>query len=124
MFQWAPLPMACVDQHGKVRIANQSFLEFIGVAGDAIDIDLRDSGFTEVCPTLLADLKAVVSKHTALKRVIYLSEGGGSVVEAALVLTPPPSSTEVTAGEVHLVLHPLRLITRSPDDSRTISEKG
>jgi tRNA A-37 threonylcarbamoyl transferase component Bud32 len=110
MFQWAPLPMACVDANGKVRVANQAFLEFIGVAGDAIDMNLRDSGFYEVCPTLAEDLKSVVSKHTAMKRIIYLSEGGGSVVEAALVLTPPPSSTEVTAGEVHVVLHPLRSV--------------
>jgi hypothetical protein len=108
VFQWSPLPLACVDQSGRVRVANQAFLEFIGCAGDVVDIELKDSGFCEVCPTLLEDLKTVVARHAAIKRVIYLSEGGGSVVEAALVLTPPPSSIEVTAGEVHLALHPLR----------------
>jgi tRNA A-37 threonylcarbamoyl transferase component Bud32 len=108
VFQWAPLPLACVDATGKVRVANQAFLDFIGVAGDAGGIELRDSGFCEVCPTLLDDLRTVAVRHQAIKRVIYLSEGGGSMVEAALVLTPPPSSSEVTAGEVHLTLHPLR----------------
>src|SRR5262249_22682118 len=107
VFHWAPLPLACVDAAGKVRGADQAFLEFLGRAGDAGAIDLRDSGFCEVAPNLLDDLKPVVARHTAIKRVIYLSEGGGSIVEAALVLTPPPSSSEVTAGEVHLVLHPL-----------------
>lgn len=112
IFQWAPLPLACVDATGRVRIANQAFLEFIGVAGDAGGIELRDSGFCEVCPTLLDDLKAVVAKHAIVKRVIYLSEGGGSVVEAAIVMSPAPMSTEVTAGEVHLALHPLRAMPR------------
>ncbi len=112
IFQWAPLPLACVDTTGKVRIANRSFLEFIGVAGDAGGIELRDSGFCEVCPTLLDDLKTVATKHATIKRIIYLSEGGGSVVEAAIVLSPAPSSTEVTAGEVHVALHPLRSMPR------------
>jgi hypothetical protein len=45
-----------------------------------------------------------------MKRVIYLNEGGDRVVEAAVVLSPAPSTSEVTAGEVHLVLHPLRAL--------------
>jgi hypothetical protein len=108
VFLWAPLPLACVDVGGKVRIANQAFLDFIGVAGDAAGIELRDSGFCEVAPTLLEDLKTVIHKHTTIKRVIFLSEGGGQLVEAAVVLTPAPSSSQVTAGEVHMALHPLR----------------
>jgi eukaryotic-like serine/threonine-protein kinase len=110
VFQWAPVPLACVDATGKVRIANQAFLDFLGIAGDAGGIDLRDSGFCDVCPTLLDDLRTVAIRHQTMKRVIYLSEGGGSLVEAALILTPPPSSTEVTAGEIHLALHPLRQV--------------
>ena len=45
-----------------------------------------------------------------LKRVIYLNEGGDRVVEAAVVLSPAPSGAEVTAGEIHVVLHPLRAL--------------
>jgi hypothetical protein len=30
------------------------------------------------------------------------------VIEAAVVLSAAPSAAEVTAGEVHIVLHPLR----------------
>jgi len=108
VFQWVPLPLACVDASGKVRVANQAFLDFIGVAGDAGGIELRDSGICEVAPTLLDDIRTCASKHMTIKRVIYLSEGGGQLVEAAVVLTPAPSSTEVTAGEVHMALHPLR----------------
>jgi eukaryotic-like serine/threonine-protein kinase len=108
IFSWAPIPLACVDGNGKVRIANQAFLDFLGIAGDAGGIELRDSGFCEICPTLMEDLKTCATRHQAVKRVIYLSEGGGSMVEAAIVMTPAPSSSEVTAGEVHLALHPLR----------------
>ena len=108
IFQSSPLPLACVDADGKVRVANQAFLDFLGVAGDAAGITLRDSGFCEVAPTLLDDIKMAITKHQTVKRVIYLSEGGGQLVEAAVVLTPAPSSAQVTAGEAHMVLHPLR----------------
>ena len=52
--------------------------------------------------------EATPAKRAQLKRIIYLSEGGGLVVEAAVILTPAPSQTEVTAGEVYITLHPLR----------------
>ena len=45
-----------------------------------------------------------------MKRVIYLNEGGDRVVEAAVVLAPAPSAAEDTAGEIHIVLHPLRAL--------------
>jgi tRNA A-37 threonylcarbamoyl transferase component Bud32 len=108
VFTHAPLPMAACDPGGKVRVANRAFLDFLGAAGDAGGIELRDSGLADVYPTLLEDLDAVASRRQSLKRIIYLSEGGGAVVEAAIVLTPAPTSTEVTAGEVFILLHPLR----------------
>jgi PAS domain-containing protein len=108
VFVTAPIPMASVDPAGKVRVANQAFLEFLGCAGDVGGIELKDSGMLEVYPTLLADLDAVITKRKAIKRVIYLAEGGGATVEVAVVLTASPASSEVTAGEVHLALHPLR----------------
>jgi PAS domain-containing protein len=108
VFSNVPVPMAACDVEGSVRVANAAFLEFIGAAGDAGGLELRDTGLTEVCATLLTDLRTVVSTRQTVKRVIYLSEGGGRVVEAALVMTPAPRSAEVTAGEVHLLLHPLR----------------
>ena len=113
VFQWAPVPLACVDAAGKVRIANQSFLDFLGVAGDAGGIELKDSGLCEVYPQLLEDLRIVVARHQTMKRMIHLSAGGGSIVSAAVVLTPAPTSSEVTAGEVHIALHPLRAFTES-----------
>ncbi|MBK9037369.1 MAG: serine/threonine protein kinase [Myxococcales bacterium] len=108
VFIAAPIPMAAVDVTGKVRIANQAFLEFLGCAGDVGGIDLRDSGMLEVYPTLLRDLAAAIARRATVKRVIYLSEGGGATVEVAVLITPAATSAEVTAGELHLALHPLR----------------
>ena len=110
VFSYAPLPMAVTDPSGRVRAANPAFLEFLGVAGNAGGLELRDSGLTEVCPTLFDDLRNAAAGRRTIKRAIYLSEGGDNTIEAALVITPAPSSAEVTAGELHLVLHPLRTI--------------
>jgi PAS domain-containing protein len=110
VFASVPLPMASVDSTGRVRVANPAFLEFLGAAGDAGGLQLRDSALPEIYPTLFDDLEEVASKRRPIKRVIYLNEGGDRVIEAAVVLTAAPSSSEVTAGEVHLVLHPLRAL--------------
>lgn len=110
IFEAVPLPMAACDATGRVRVANQAFLSFLGAAGDAGGIELRDSALPEVYPTLLEDLETVAARRQSLKRVIYLNEGGDRVVEAAVVLSPAPSSAEVTAGEVNIVLHPLRAL--------------
>ncbi|HVV85956.1 MAG TPA: protein kinase [Kofleriaceae bacterium] len=108
VFAHAPIPMASVDVGGKVRVANRAFLELLGVAGDAVGLELRDSALVEVYPTLLADLAAARSGRGPVKRVIYLAAGGDVTVEVAVLLTPAPSSGEVTAGDLHLALHPLR----------------
>ena len=77
---------------------------------DRSGLELRDSALPEVYPTLFEDLELVATKRAPLKRVIYLNEGGDRVVEAAVVLSPAPSAAEVTAGEIHIVLHPLRAL--------------
>jgi len=110
VFDSVPLPMASVDATGKVRAANVAFLEFLGIAGGAAGVELRDSALPEVYPTLFEDLSAVIAHRRQVKRVIYLNEGGDRVVEAAVVLSAAPTGAEVTAGEVHVVLHPLRLV--------------
>ena len=108
VFALAPIPMASVDVGGKVRVANRAFLDLLGVAGDAAGIELRDSGLLEVYPGLLEDLAAARAGRGAIKRVIYLAAGGGASVEVAVLLTPSPGASEITAGDVHLALHPLR----------------
>jgi eukaryotic-like serine/threonine-protein kinase len=108
VFNSVPIPMATCDVAGRCRAANHAFLEFLGAAGEAGRLELRDSALPEVYPTLFADLELVVTKRQPIKRVIYLNEGGDRVVEAAIVLSAAPSAAEVTAGEVHIVLHPLR----------------
>ncbi|HEY1551780.1 MAG TPA: protein kinase [Kofleriaceae bacterium] len=110
LFGAVPLPMASCDIAGRVRAANPAFLEFLGAAGDAGGLELRDSALPEVYPTLFEDLELVATRRAPLKRVIYLNEGGDRVVEAAVVLSPAPSAAEVTAGEIHIVLHPLRAL--------------
>lgn len=114
IFEHAPVPMASVEPSGKVRLANQSFLEFLGVAGEAAGLHLGDSGFTEVYPALIDDLAVVASQRRTLKRIIYLSEGGGTVVEVAVVMTPAPNEAAVTAGDVHITLHPLGRMSAAP----------
>ena len=110
VFGSVPLPMASCDVNGKVRAANPAFLEFLGAAGDAAGLQLRDSALPDLYPTLFDDLEQVAARRRPIKRVIYLHEGGDRVIEAAIVLSAAPNAAEVTAGEVHLVLHPLRAL--------------
>ncbi|HTM22941.1 MAG TPA: serine/threonine-protein kinase [Kofleriaceae bacterium] len=107
VFLQAPVPLAAVDKAGNVRVANDAFLEFLGVAGEAAGINLADSGLTEVYPALVDDLAACLDKRRQVKRILYLNEGGGHVVQVAVVLTPAGTAATVTAGEIHLALHPL-----------------
>ena len=111
VFGAVPIPMASCDPSGKVRAANPAFLEFLGVAGDAAGLQLRDSALPDVYPTLFEDLDEVAAQRRPIKRIIYLHEGGDRVIEAAILLSAAPATAEVTAGEVHVVLHPLRALT-------------
>jgi PAS domain-containing protein len=110
VFSAVPLPMASCDASGRVRAANPAFLEFLGAAGEAAGLQLRDSALPDVYPKLFDDLSEVATKRRPLKRIIYLHEGGDRVIEAAILLSAAPSAAEVTAGEVHIVLHPLRAL--------------
>jgi serine/threonine protein kinase len=107
VFDGAPLPMACVDGDGNVRVANKAFLEFLGAAGKAAGINLADSGMCDVYPALLDDLRSVVARKRVVKRILHLSEGGGHLVQVAVILSPSPATAPVTAGEVHVAMHPL-----------------
>ena len=110
VFGAVPLPMAACDAQGKVRVANHAFMEFLGVAGDAGGLDLRDSALPEIYPDLFTDLEQISAKRRPIKRVLYLNEGGDRVVEAAIVLSAASPTAEVTAGEIHIVVHPLRAL--------------
>jgi PAS domain-containing protein len=111
IFGAVPLPMAACDYNGRVRVANQAFMEFLGIAGDAGGVELRDSALPEIYPDLFEDLDQVSAKRRPIKRVLYLNEGGDRVIEAAIVMSAAPTTAEVTAGEIHLVVHPLRSLT-------------
>src|ERR1051325_6276291 len=111
VFGCVPIPMASCDTSGKVRAANPAFLEFLGAAGDAAGLQLRDSALPDIYPTLFDDLEQVAARRRPIKRVIYLNEGGDRIIEAAILLCAAPNAAEVTAGEIHLVLHPLRALS-------------
>ncbi|MEM9494007.1 MAG: protein kinase, partial [Myxococcota bacterium] len=116
VFQHAPVPLAAVDGRGKVRVANRAFLDFLGVAGDAAGIALGDSGLVDVYPTLLHDLDQVAKTRTVIKRIIHICERkSGPIVEVAVILSPGASELAVTAGNVHITLHPLGRIVRHRD---------
>jgi eukaryotic-like serine/threonine-protein kinase len=108
VFDAIPVPLASVDRDGKVRVANAAFLEFLGVAGDAGGLELKDSALVELYPALLDDLARAASERRTLKNIIVLAEGGEKRVHAAIVMRPAPRGVEVTAGEVHIVVHPLK----------------
>jgi PAS domain-containing protein len=111
VFEHVPIPMACCDPAGRVRAANHAFLQFIGAAGGAGGLQLRDTALPDVFPSLFDDLQTVAATRRSLKRVMYLNEGGDRVVEAAVVLAPANTGAEVTAGEIHIVIHPLRAVS-------------
>ena len=112
IFSAVPVPLAsCDPRTGRVRAANTAFLEFVGAAGDAGGLELRDTALPEVYPDLFGDLEEVAARRRPIKRVIYLNEGGDRIIEAAVVLSAAPSDSEVTAGDVILVLHPLRALS-------------
>jgi len=58
-------------------------------------------------PRLFDNLEAVASERRPIKRHLP-QRGGERVVEAGNLLSAAPTRAEVTAAEVHLVLHPLR----------------
>ena len=72
VFGAVSIPMASCDPDGRVRVANPAFLEFLGVAGDAVDLQLRDSALPEIYPELFDDLAEVAAKRRPIKRIIDL----------------------------------------------------
>src|SRR5678815_2487336 len=59
VFGAVAMPMASTDAQGRVRVANPAMLEFLGVAGGAGGLQLRDSALPEVYPGLFQDLEQV-----------------------------------------------------------------
>ena len=106
VFSAIGLPMASVDATGRVHAANPAFVAFLGMTGDAAGVLLRDSALPQVYPQLFADLAEVLAQRRPITRVLSLDEGD-RVVPAAVMLACAPAEAEVTAGQVHIVLHPL-----------------
>lgn len=103
VFDHAPVALASVDVHGRVRLANRAFLAFIGHHGDPTGLLLGETAFVDVYPALLDDLKLAATDRTTIKQVLHLRDIDGSTVDTAVILTPSPSPS----GDVHLALHPL-----------------
>ncbi|HTE55071.1 MAG TPA: serine/threonine-protein kinase [Kofleriaceae bacterium] len=107
VFEHAPVALASVDVHGRVRVANRAFLAFIGHHGDPTGLLLGETAFVDVYPALLDDLKLAATDRVTIKQVLHLRDVDGSLVDTAVILTPSPGERGAATGEVHLALHPL-----------------
>jgi PAS domain-containing protein len=104
IFENAPVPLAAVDAQTRVRAANRAFLEFLGVATDAVGIQLANSALADVYPELCADLDEARATREIVKRVIRLEGVGGVEVDVAVLLRPAGDGD----SDIILALHPLR----------------
>jgi serine/threonine protein kinase len=100
IFMLAPLPLAAVDVHGRVHMANPAFTSFIDASGD--EIMLGDTHLIALCHTLIDDLRFAATEGATLNRMLKLRSLDGKVVLAALLMTPAPSQSIV-----YLAIHPL-----------------
>jgi len=107
VFEHAPVALASVDVHGRVRVANRAFMAFIGHHGDGAGLLLGETAFVDVYPSLLDDLKLVAADRVTIKQVLELRDLDGATVDTAVILTPAPGERGAAAGNVHLALHPL-----------------
>ena len=107
VFEHAPVALASVDAHGRVRAANRAFLAFLGHQGGAAGLLLGETAFVDVYPALLEDLKLAAADRITIKQVLELRDVDGCTVDTAVILTPAPGERGAAAGNVHLALHPL-----------------
>ena len=61
--------------------------------------------------------RAVSTKSRELKRVLWLRDTRGQVVEVAVIMRPGPSQSPATGGDIHIALHPLGRRPRADDES-------
>jgi serine/threonine protein kinase len=107
VFEHAPVALASVDVHGRVRVANRAFLGFIGHRGDPTGLLLGETAFVDVYPALLDDLRLAATDRVTIKQVLHLRDLDGSTVDTAVILTPSPGERGALSGDVHVALHPL-----------------
>jgi hypothetical protein len=107
VFEHAPVALASVDVHGRVRVANRAFLAFIGHHGDPTGLLLGETALVDVYPALLDDLKLAAADRITIKQVLHLPDVDGATIDTAVILTPSPGDRAGDAGDVHLALHPL-----------------
>lgn len=107
VFRHSPIPLAAVSPNGRVRVANDAFMAFLGSAEEPAQVSLESTLLPAYYPDLMADLTFVARSRGEVKRVLWLRNKQGQIVEVAVILQPGPSQATVTAGDVHLALHPL-----------------
>jgi hypothetical protein len=105
VFQYAPLPLAAVDVHGRVKQANQAFLDFIAAKSD--EIMLGDTPLVALCPTLIDDLGLVAAERETIKHAMLLKNAKGAAVHAAILLTPGPADAPPGGKVVIIAIHPI-----------------
>jgi eukaryotic-like serine/threonine-protein kinase len=107
VFENAPVALAAVDAHGRVRVANRAFIDFIGHHGEVGGLFLGETPLVDVYPALLDDLKLIAADRITIKHVLHLHGADGATIDTAVILTPAPGERGAATGTVHVALHPL-----------------
>jgi hypothetical protein len=102
-YEWAPVPMCGLDEHGVIVVANRAFATFLTGSANGV-VAGRRIGETElvaIYPELVATLKKVRSERRRTSVVLSLRRSDDSYVRLVLWLTPG------TEGEdcCHLTIH-------------------
>lgn len=118
VFEHAPVPLAAVTPSGRVRVANAAFMEFLGTSHQSDEVDLTDTLLPAYYDDVLTDLALVSTNARELKRVLWLRDTRGQVVEVAVIMRPGPNQSPATGGDVHIALHPLGRRPRADGEGR------
>jgi serine/threonine protein kinase len=107
LFELAPIPLAAVSRDGTIRVANRSFMRFIGQRKQGTDLRLPQSALLKVYPDLVKDLASIADTGTTIKRSFAVRAGDNKKIAVAIILTAPPPDDCANSGEIHIAIHPL-----------------
>lgn len=107
IFELAAIPLAAVSRDGTIRVANRSFLRFIGQSKQTSGLRLPQTALLKVYPDLVKDLAAIAATGTTIKRSFAVRAGDNKKIAVAIILSAPPADDCANSGEIHIAIHPL-----------------
>jgi serine/threonine protein kinase len=107
IFELAAIPLAAVSRDGTIRVANRSFLRFIGQSRQTTDMRLPQTALLKVYPDLVKDLATIAATGTTIKRSFAVRAGNDKKTAVAIILSAPPADDCANSGEIHIAIHPL-----------------